>query len=280
MTKIAIVTLISLVCLGLTGQVAAQMQSTSAVISVSSIDVEPGDHFSVDISLSNNTVPISAISIPLRFPPSLMTVDSISYVGNGMPSDIPPWPGFFNNDTGVITITYVNKYTNPIPRFSGTSALLATVYMKVSPSAPEGLGLIDSINYVDSLFWRAIQFSDPDGLIVYRPQFAPGSVMVRIATAIDDESGGSLPTSFDLAQNYPNPFNPSTNIEFSLPEASEVSLKVFNVLGQEVASLIDEYLAAGTYRHQFDASAYPSGIYFYRLTSKSATITRKMILVK
>ena len=74
-----------------------------------------------------------------------------------------------------------------------------------------------------------------------------------------------LPTHFSLNQNYPNPFNPITSIELSLPNRGYVSLKVFNVLGQKIAALVAEELNAGTYTTQWNGTAMPSGIYYYRL---------------
>jgi len=89
-----------------------------------------------------------------------------------------------------------------------------------------------------------------------------------------------LPSEFSIQQNYPNPFNPTTNIEFSIPENGLVSLKVFNVLGQEVAELLDKELATGSYNVSFDASELTSGIYYYTLTSGNFVQTKKMILLK
>ena len=101
-----------------------------------------------------------------------------------------------------------------------------------------------------------------------------------------------LPAEFVLEQNYPNPFNPSTTITFSLPsqssthakgrvgEGSTVSLKVFDLLGREVATLVNEEKPAGSYRTTFNASQLPSGVYFYRLEAGSFTQTRKLLLLK
>ncbi len=97
-------------------------------------------------------------------------------------------------------------------------------------------------------------------------------------TGVGDR-GGFPPTKFVLEQNYPNPFNPSTIIEFTLPSASAVSLYVFNVLGQEVASLVSERKDAGYYRATWNANV-PSGIYFYRLQAGELVETKKMILLK
>ena len=85
---------------------------------------------------------------------------------------------------------------------------------------------------------------------------------------------------FKLDQNYPNPFNPSTNISFELPSASVVQLKVYNLLGQEVASLVDGRLNSGNHSVNFDASTLSSGVYIYRLSSGGMSYSRKMILVK
>jgi len=90
----------------------------------------------------------------------------------------------------------------------------------------------------------------------------------------------TLPEIYTLNQNYPNPFNPSTMISFSLPHATDVSLKVFNVLGQEVATLVNGYTAAGQHEVQFDAKGLASGVYLYRLTSGTFTQTKKMTVVK
>jgi hypothetical protein len=86
--------------------------------------------------------------------------------------------------------------------------------------------------------------------------------------------------TFKLNQNYPNPFNPSTLIEFTLPGTSNVDLKVFNVLGQEVATLVHSTLAAGHQSVTFDAKNLASGIYIYRLTAGSYVDTKKMVLMK
>lgn len=98
------------------------------------------------------------------------------------------------------------------------------------------------------------------------------------ATSTDND--GSVPDKFELTQNYPNPFNPSTVIEFSVANKEVISLKVFDMLGQEVAQLVNEELAPGKYSFKFDASNLSSGVYFYKLQGQSVNITRKMTLTK
>jgi hypothetical protein len=89
-----------------------------------------------------------------------------------------------------------------------------------------------------------------------------------------------IPTKFALYQNYPNPFNPSTTISYDLPVRAHVKLTVYNILGQEVATLVDKEQEPGRYNVKFDASGLPSGIYFYTLQTPYFTKTNKMVLVK
>ena len=95
-----------------------------------------------------------------------------------------------------------------------------------------------------------------------------------------EEENGIIPNSISLYQNYPNPFNPSTTIKWQQPEAGIVTLKIYDVLGREVATLINEELTAGNHETVFDASQLSSGIYFYQLKAGSFVQTKKMILIK
>jgi hypothetical protein len=94
------------------------------------------------------------------------------------------------------------------------------------------------------------------------------------------ESKKELPTEFSLFQNYPNPFNPSTKFKYQIPELSFVTMKVYDVLGNEITTLVNEEKPVGSYQIEFDASGLPSGIYFYRLQAGSFVETRKMVLMK
>jgi hypothetical protein len=91
---------------------------------------------------------------------------------------------------------------------------------------------------------------------------------------------GEVPSDYNLSQNYPNPFNPVTNIKFSIPNQGFVTLKVFNSLGKEVATLVNEVTNTGTYVVDFDASNFTSGVYFYRLQSDNFSETKRMMLIK
>jgi hypothetical protein len=97
--------------------------------------------------------------------------------------------------------------------------------------------------------------------------------------------GVTAPTQFSLDQNYPNPFNPSTRIKFSLSTNSRVTLKIFDILGGEITTLINKDLTAGPYNIDFNASGYPSGVYFCRLRAEGVNgklydSIKKMLFIK
>lgn len=100
----------------------------------------------------------------------------------------------------------------------------------------------------------------------------------QIVVGVNDRPG--LPTACTLSQNFPNPFNPATNITFAIPTANNTSLKIYDVLGQEVAIIVNEQKDAGTYTVPFNASHLPSGVYFYQLRSGNFVETKKMLLLK
>lgn len=107
--------------------------------------------------------------------------------------------------------------------------------------------------------------------------FIPG--VPGILTAVQN-SVVELPTTYALEQNYPNPFNPTTNIKYQIPHDGSVSLNVYNMLGQEVARLVNEVHNAGSYEVAFDASNLSSGMYIYRLRAGNFTSSRKLLLLR
>lgn len=95
-----------------------------------------------------------------------------------------------------------------------------------------------------------------------------------------EDNAAVQPKTYSLEQNYPNPFNPTTKIKYSIPEASQISLKIYDVLGNEVAQLVNQEKPAGSYEVEFNASSLSSGVYFYKLKSGSFIQTKKMIVLK
>jgi hypothetical protein len=133
--------------------------------------------------------------------------------------------------------------------------------------------------YADSLncsFKASVDLSvaGTDGKVIGDPRWS------YLGATVGVNEISSIPMKFALEQNYPNPFNPSTKIEYTIPTASKVTLTIFNVLGQTVATLVDEKQEAKTYVKEFDASRLSSGIYFYQINAGNFNSTKKMILMK
>ena len=89
-----------------------------------------------------------------------------------------------------------------------------------------------------------------------------------------------IPRVYSLSQNYPNPFNPVTSIKYSIPKQSLVRLVVYDILGREITTLVNEMKQPGNYNVSFDASGYASGVYFYRIQAGDFTDVKKMVLIK
>jgi hypothetical protein len=130
--------------------------------------------------------------------------------------------------------------------------------------------LVYALPYFDTLYTHLCSRTCP---------LSQAAVDLAFLTTVAVEQERATPASFELRQNYPNPFNPRTLIRYSVPSRALVSMKVFNVLGGEVASLVNEQKEAGTYQATWNASV-PSGIYFYRLQAGTFVETKRMIVLK
>ena len=117
-------------------------------------------------------------------------------------------------------------------------------------------------------------------LSIYSKHFSTIGVGFKVDDPTNVNTLNVTPNEYGLAQNYPNPFNPSTQIVVSIPESGMYTLRVYNILGQEVAVLLDDNITAGVHTFYFDASHLTSGIYFYNFTGLNFTQTKKMMLVK
>jgi photosystem II stability/assembly factor-like uncharacterized protein len=176
------------------------------------------------------------------------------------PVTVPGTGDFYNidgvgNDTWVLRVSIVYRSTN-----FGTN--WANVF--------NGSGTLEDIDL-------AINGSCPIGWVVS----STGNVAKMTSTTVGiTPINNEIPKGFVLSQNYPNPFNPSTNISFALPKSGFVTLKVYDMVGKEVATLVNESKTAGNYIIGFNASNLPSGVYFYKIESSNFVDTKKMLLIK
>jgi hypothetical protein len=182
--------------------------------------------------------------------------------------------------TGTVTFAEGANYI-----FNGTAAQATSTLM---PATVNGLtidneaGVVLSqqttingvLRLVAGVFDNTIPFTlGPDGSI----SFEGGSLKVPVSVT---ERLSEIPTEFALLQNYPNPFNPTTTIHYDVPKPTHVALKIYDVMGQEVAELANGYHEAGAYAIVWDAQALPSGVYYYRITAGDFTSVRKLVLMK
>ena len=254
------------------------------IVTIESKTVMPDQSFTVAVSLAGNDIAISSMRIPLEVSDPNITCTGVDFSGSlavaGISTD-------FDIDGNSIDLYLTPELAASPASIAAVSGTLATLQFESDPSSPE-LDIMISPVSVDNPFnvngttyhrWDRTEFTDLSGTDVMLPTFNAGTIAVRFTTDVDDFES-NLPTEFALAQNYPNPFNPSTTIEFALPEKAHVTLEIFNLLGQKVATIADGEFAAGVHAVTWQAENASSGIYFYRLNAGSEAITRKMALLK
>jgi len=134
--------------------------------------------------------------------------------------------------------------------------------------------VVGPLEYYRIYFWR-VRATNGIGTSGWSPANS-----FRTQQFVAVERGDGLPTEFSLSQNYPNPFNPTTQIRFTIPSAQRVTLTVYDVLGREAASLVDEVMNPGVYTITWNASSAASGVYFYRIVAGSYVQTKRMTLVR
>ena len=131
------------------------------------------------------------------------------------------------------------------------------------------------VDYIRAYLPQDETADHPNGEVAYSYTIKAANTAVPAKKTLN-----SLPKKFKLNQNYPNPFNSETAISFSVFTADKISLNVYNIIGKNIATLLDEYLSAGTYHYQWQANNLPSGVYFYTLNSGLYSETKKMIFLQ
>ncbi|MBP9582503.1 MAG: T9SS type A sorting domain-containing protein [Ignavibacterium sp.] len=150
----------------------------------------------------------------------------------------------------------VSKYDNPSYLVDCSGIESGNYYLR----------LFTSVNEDVNLFVSDIQRDDV--------------VLEKSNLLVRNFKGEGIPTVYDLAQNFPNPFNPSTTIRYQIPQDGIVTLKIYDILGSEVATLVNEQKAAGKYEINFNASNFASGVYIYKIQAGSFNSSKKLMLLK
>jgi CubicO group peptidase (beta-lactamase class C family) len=229
-------------------------------LSVSTIDIQTTKYFNTpDLCRFTTAGPV--------------VLDSITYTKGTS--------NYFNIKVYVLNQGITKTITDASVRLICNDDWVSTLTPKVLnlPSIPPGMTVSPSSQfrayYIDSLFPGYFNFK----VEVMSNGWTYWKDSLQIIVGVEEELS-EIPTNFSFSQNYPNPFNPNTTISWQLPEGSNVTLKIFNTLGEEVAILVDEYKIAGRYEVEFNAAGLPSGIYFYQLRVGQYVETKKMVLIK
>ena len=175
---------------------------------------------------------------------------------------------------GICRLRFINSKTGWALSSSGTTILKTTnagVNWQLQTNNNSGITLRDLYILDENYLWAVGDSNSTKG-IVFRTTTG-GALFVN-------QTGTETPINYKLEQNYPNPFNPKTNIKFDIAKSEFVTLKVYNILGKEIETLVNDKLSSGSYEVKWDASQYPSGIYFYNLQAGNFSETKKMTLIK
>jgi|GEM_PF-1317652 len=283
----------------------------SAIIPLDSLRSLTGTPYNMTESMRTLTITNNAYFWPSQITAKWTQLNTagISGITPLRPPDfINSQPGMLTNKTAWPNITVANNDSAADPGFNATlvttaGTRMATFIDTLWHNNQAGKGIRP---YVNSLYdpptwdnvpsnWRTVKgntyygYPVPENLRYTNTALLTGGSdgkplgdlnwFPEQITSVTKAPAG-VPASFDLSQNYPNPFNPSTKIDFTIPSSSQVVLKVFNVLGQEVASLVNGTMTAGSHTVTFDASKLASGVYLYKITAGSFVSTRKMVLLK
>jgi hypothetical protein len=242
----------------------------------------------VDVILKTNRN-VTALTVPVMFKSEsgdTLNIDCDSIHWSDWVMGTPP---YLYTDWSVPYVDSVEKTIIVYAMWLGGDNYLApdsgtifTVYFTTHEYWGESVAVLDT--YSVELPFKELLLMD-DLLQGWIPVYEPGYIRPPTWVKEVDVGNSDLPEKFALNQNYPNPFNPTTVIRFALPEDSWVRVEVFNILGQKITTLVDEYLTAGYKETGWDGTdskgtAVASGIYFYKINARNFTDIKKMVLLK
>jgi hypothetical protein len=224
--------------------------------------------------LCYNAVPLAGLRIPLRIGDnSDIIIDSVSFQYTIATGNFSLHAQLTNsNREGFINVIP----NNPVPTFPAPGGEICRINFHTTTFASDAFVPVDS--FFHPALYERLDASDAFGHTIY-PSFTAGGIQIHQATPVEDANAG-IPEQFSLGQNFPNPFNPSTQIVFSLKQKDNIRLDVYDVAGHCFTTLAQGRYSPGEHFVVWDAGSQPSGVYFYRLTTNSGVLTRKMLLIK
>jgi YVTN family beta-propeller protein len=218
------------------------------------VTLEQGTRAKLDVDVTNGPVTINV-------------VDELIF-GNSEVVTIRP-----SGESGTTELTFNLLGSNRVP-LPTDARVLGTI---IAPNAK--VRVRQHVAFKGAICAKNITM-DEDATVLHHSSTMPLPMApLLLAGPGENTQGTELPTVYDLSQNYPNPFNPSTVIEYALPKEARVKLEVYNILGQRVATLVDETKSAGYYAERFDASGLASGVYVYRIQADIVE-TKKLLLLR
>lgn len=256
---------------------AALMAKANHELGIAESIVVNGNIVTVPVVITNQDN-LAAMDIPLSFSEGV-TLKEVIFKDTRV-SKFDLQAAVIDNENNTVVLGLVAQIASAhIPDLeAGTGVVANLVFEIVDPSIVEIVLETVKLEAPDHELLFVYHDFDVNGIPSIREEYLDFN---RTVLSLVSGSGeGSLPKSFALNQNFPNPFNPSTNISFDLPVASRVTLTVYNILGQEVVQLVDDYMEAGSHSVSWNASSVSSGVYFYRITAEAFNQTRKMVLLK
>lgn len=219
--------------------------------------------FNNSLQLGDSVVIVCKLSLQLA-PISVVTYLMTSFYNKNQGN------AYFSEGKILTSDHSLQKYVWVMPkdvqqRIGSITTMSMDIQMGANPLMSPSTYVRNQVDMSDLKIYR-------DGKVTFHHTFQP------LITGVEGKT--QIPTRFSLSQNYPNPFNPATKIEFALPRESNVKLKIYNLLGQEVETLISKVMPAGNHTIDFDATKLPSGIYVYRIEAGDFIQSKKMLLMK